>query len=65
MELYDRITTLLGDAVADIFQKIGEEYNVQYGDCPPDVEYDIDNATEELADQIISAVRLQMKGEEE
>lgn len=61
MELYDRIQELLGDAIADIFQKIGEEFNIAYGDCPPDVEYDIDNATEELADQIISAVRMNME----
>lgn len=61
MEMYDRIQALLGDAISDIFQKIGEEFNIEYGDCPPDVEYDIDNASEALADQIISAVRMNME----
>lgn len=48
--MYDRIITLLSTSVAEIFCKVAEEYSITCGDCPPDVEYDIDSRIEALAE---------------
>lgn len=58
--MHDRISTLLGDAVADIFCKVAEEYSITCGDCPPDVEYDIDTKIEDLAEIMKAALETQI-----
>ena len=60
MELYERIRDLLNDSITDIFVKIQDEYKIECGDCPPDLEWDMNNAVDDLAEQMKTAFVLQM-----
>lgn len=59
-ELYDKIRDLLTDSVTDIFLKLQEEYNIECGDCPPDVERDLDDSIDELSETIKVAFKIQL-----
>lgn len=56
----DRILNLIGDAVAEIFYKVSEEYGIFCGDCPPDIEYDIETAKKDLAEVMWKALDIQI-----
>lgn len=60
MELYERIRDLLNDSITDIFVKLQEEYKIECGDCPPDLEWDINNSIDNLAETIKTAIKIQM-----
>lgn len=58
MEPYDRIYNLLKDAVSEVFHTVGEEFDIRYYHCPQDLDWDIDEAVEELAKQMAFGVEL-------
>lgn len=60
MELYERIRDLLNDKVTEIFLELQEEYNIECGDCPPDLELDLSNSIDDLAENIKAAFKYQM-----
>ena len=60
MELYEKIRDMLNDSVTDIFLKLQDEYHIECGDCPPDIEWDLDNSIDDLAEQIKIAFKFQM-----
>lgn len=60
MELYERIRDLLNDSVTEIFLKLQEEYKIECGDCPTDLEWDISNAVDDLAETMKTAFVFQM-----
>lgn len=60
MELYERIRDLLNDKVAEIFTELQKEYDIEYEDCPPDLEWDLSNSIDDLAETIKTAVKIQM-----
>lgn len=60
MELYEKIRDMLNDSVTDIFLKLQEEYHIECGDCPPDLEWDLNNSIDDLAEQIKIAFKFQM-----
>lgn len=60
MELYEKIRDMLNDSVTDIFLKLQDEYKIECGDCPPDIELDLDNSIDDLAEQIKIAFKFQM-----
>ena len=61
----DRILDLLGDAVAEIFCKMAEEYHITCGDCPPDVEYKLEAKEDDLAEYMKHAFIMMMQIDEE
>lgn len=60
MELYNKIRDLLDDSVTDIFLKLQDEYNIECGDCPPLMEYELNDCVDELAESIKKAFLIQM-----
>ena len=54
--MYDKINEMLTDAVREIFTKIQNECGIQYGECPWNIEYDIDSDIESLTEDISKAV---------
>ncbi len=60
MELYERIRDMLQDSVTEIFLKLQEEYNIECNDCPPDLEWDINNTIDDLAETMKTAIKIQM-----
>ena len=60
MELYERIRDLLNDSITDIFVKIQDEYKIECGDCPPDLEWDLNNSIDDLAETMKTAFVLQI-----
>lgn len=58
IEPYDRIYDLLKDAVSEVFSTVGEEFDIQYYNCPSDLEWSIDKAVEELAKEMTFGVEL-------
>lgn len=60
MELYEKIRDMLNDSVTDILLKLQDEYKIECGDCPPDIELDLDNSIDDLAEQIKIAFKFQM-----
>lgn len=52
IEPYDRIYDLLKDAVSEVFRTVGEEFDIQYYNCPEDLEWSIDEAVEKLAKEM-------------
>lgn len=60
MELYERIRDLLNDSVTEIFLKLQDEYNIECGDCPPDLEWDLNNSIDDLAETMKNAIKIQM-----
>ncbi len=60
MELYERIRDLLNDKVTEIFIDLQKEYDIECGDCPADLEWDLNNSIDDLAEQIKAAIKIQM-----
>lgn len=60
MELYERIRDMLQDSVTDIFLKLQEEYHIECSDCPPDIEWDLNNSIDDLAETMKTAIKMQM-----
>lgn len=60
MEIYEKIRDMLNDSVSDIFLKLQKEYNIECGDCPPDLEWDINNSIDDLAETMKTAIKIQM-----
>ena len=60
MELYEKIRDMLNDSVTDIFLKLQDEYNIECGDCPPDLEWDLSNSIDDLAETMKTAIKIQM-----
>lgn len=61
MEIYEKIRDMLNSSVSEIFTKIADEYKIIYTECPPDLEYDIDEAVEGLAGIMKEAVEFQFE----
>lgn len=60
MEMYEVIREMLTDSVTDIFLKLQEEYKIKCGDCPPDLEWDLSNSIDDLAETMKTAIKIQM-----
>ena len=60
MELYEKIRDMLNDSVTEIFLKLQEEYKIECGDCPPDLEWDLNNSIDDLAETMKTAIKIQM-----